>query len=89
MSIPPFEIDPPKADHVTPYDERHFVTYIRLLDAATEKADWKEAVSIMFGINVEVEPTRAKAVHHNHLARAQWMTTTGYKDLLAKAREQR
>ncbi|WP_190287409.1 hypothetical protein [Novosphingobium sp. LASN5T] len=51
MTIVPFEDSPPLSDTVTPYDERHFVTYLRLLDAADEGADWTEAVQIVFGID--------------------------------------
>ncbi len=80
--IPPFEDQPRLTLRVNSYDERHFVTYLRLLDAAEEGADWREAVSIIFGIDPEFEPERAKLVHDSHLARALWMTNTGYRHLL-------
>ena len=88
MAIPAFEDQPPTGDHVTTYDERHLVTYLRLLDANADKADWKEAVSIIFELDVVVDPARAKRIHDSHLARALWMTRTGYRDLLAKPRGQ-
>jgi hypothetical protein len=84
MTAPPFETQPPQDEGVTSYDERHLVTYLRLLDAEAEGADWREAVSIIFGINPALEPDRAKAVHESHLARAQWMTRSGYRHLLKK-----
>lgn len=84
MTTPPFETCPPQDEAVTSYDERHLVTYLRLLDAETEGADWREAVSIVFGIDPSQEPERAKAVHDNHLARAHWMTRSGYRDLLKR-----
>jgi hypothetical protein len=84
MTAPPFETQPPQDEGVTPYDERHLVTYLRLLDAEADGADWREAVSIIFGINPALEPERAHAVHESHLARAHWMTKSGYRHLLKK-----
>ena len=31
----------PSADTLTPYDKDHLVTYLRLLDASTQGADWR------------------------------------------------
>ena len=84
MTTPPFETQPPQDEGVTSYDERHLVTYLRLLDAETEGADWRKAVSIIFGIDAAKEPERAKALHENHLARARWMTQSGYRHLLKR-----
>lgn len=84
MTAPPFETQPPEDEGVTSYDERHLVTYLRLLDAETEGADWREATTIIFGIDPSQEPERAKAVYESHLARAQWMTQSGYRDLLKR-----
>lgn len=89
VTTPPFEECPPQAATVTDYDERHFVTYLRLLEAAKQGADWREVAAIIFGIDSDAEPARAKAVHDNHLARARWMTQAGYRDLLARAARQR
>ena len=72
----------PSADTLTPNDKDHLVTYVRLLDANTEGADWTEAARIVLGIDPEHEPQRARAVWESHLERAKWMTTHGYKDLL-------
>ena len=44
MTITAFEDCPPESAQVTAYDERHFATYLRLLDADEEGADWREAV---------------------------------------------
>ena len=88
MTIASFEKSPPLSDTVTPYDERHFVTYLRLLDADDEGADWREAAQIIFELDAVVEPDRARLVHCSHLERARWMTTQGYRHLLDKARKQ-
>lgn len=87
MTTPPFEDRPPADDSITAYDERHFITYLRLLDANTEGADWREVASIVFGIDALAEPDRARQVHDSHLARARWMTEHGYRHLLDKSRE--
>ena len=84
MTTPPFETYPPHDEGVTSYDERHLVTYLRLLDAEAEGADWREAVSIIFAIDVAKDPVLAKAVYDSHLARARWMTEAGYRDLLKR-----
>lgn len=47
MRQPPFDPDAadeaPVADMLTPYDQEHLVTYLRLLDAEVDRVDWKEA----------------------------------------------
>jgi len=75
MTIPHFE-DRAPAD----------VTYLRLLDAAHEGADWREVVQIIFGLDAGIDAGRARAVHDSHLERARWMTTHGYRQLLEMAR---
>ena len=82
MAIAAFEDRAPDAPNVTAYDERHHRTYWRLLDAAAENADWCEAVQIIFGINPAAEPERARLVYDTHLARARWMSETGYRHFL-------
>jgi hypothetical protein len=47
MTITAFEDCPPQSAQLTAYDERHFATYLRLLDADEEGADWQEAVRII------------------------------------------
>jgi Uncharacterized conserved protein (DUF2285) len=82
MTITAFEDCPPQSTQLTAYDERHFATYLRLLDADEEGADWREAVRIIFGVDPDREPERARMVHDSHLARARWMTQAGYRNLL-------
>jgi Uncharacterized conserved protein (DUF2285) len=82
MNIPAFDDCPPNSPGLTAYDERHLATYIRLIDAAEEGTDWREVVQVIFGLDAEREPERARLVHEGHLARAHWMTETGYRQLL-------
>ena len=82
MSAPEFADEPPQSDRLSAYDERHLVTYLRLLDAEKDGASWEEAVSIIFAIDPASEPDRAQRVYATHLARAKWMTQHGYKHLM-------
>ncbi|MER9474378.1 DUF2285 domain-containing protein [Mesorhizobium sp. M0563] len=82
-------LDPDVADEaptspvLTGYDEQHMVTYMRVLDAAAEDADWREVAKIVLHIDPTKEPDRAFRAWETHLARARWMTTHGYRYLLA------
>lgn len=86
MAKPP--LDPPVSDIapvepvLTGYDEQHLITYLRLLDADAEGADWREVASIVLRIDPDREPERAKRAWETHLARAKWMTESGYRHLL-------
>ncbi|MBK9012555.1 DUF2285 domain-containing protein [Novosphingobium sp.] len=82
MSAPEFADQPPQMDRLSAYDERHLVTYLRLLDAEKDDASWEEAVSIIFAIDPAREPDRARRVYDSHLARAQVDDGSGYKHLL-------
>jgi Uncharacterized conserved protein (DUF2285) len=75
---------PPTAETLTGYDEQHFVTYLRLLDADAEGANWAEVARIVLQIDPEQEPARARRAFESHLARAKWMTTHGYQHLLRR-----
>ncbi|SEG16770.1 DNA -binding domain-containing protein [Bosea lathyri] len=74
--------EPPESAALTTYDREHMKLYLRLLDASADGADWREAVQILFGLDPEREPERARRVHDSHLARARWMTTHGYRELV-------
>jgi len=67
---------------VTQYDIEHAVVYARLLDADAERADWREVSKIVLRIDPEKEVARAQLAYQSHLARAKWMTHTGYGHLL-------
>jgi len=81
-------LDPPVSDIaptelvLTGYDEQHLVTYLRLLDADAEGADWREVAKVVLHIDPDGEPGRAKRAWESHLARAKWMTESGYRHLL-------
>lgn len=82
------DLDPAVADQapsdgsLTRYDHQHLITYIRLLDAEAEGADWREVAELVLHIDPNREPQKAEAIWRSHLARAQWMTHSGYRHLL-------
>ncbi|MBX5141239.1 DUF2285 domain-containing protein [Rhizobium lentis] len=86
MTEPEFLDEPPDSSVLTDYDRSHMKTYMRVLDAATDGADWREAVAVIFGIDPDVDAERARRVHDSHLARARWMTERGYRLLLRESR---
>ena len=67
---------------MTGYDQQHLVTYLRLLDADADGADWQEVAKNVLHIDPEREPDRAKRAWESHLARAKWLTENGYRHLL-------
>ncbi|MCP1931042.1 MULTISPECIES: DNA -binding domain-containing protein [Bradyrhizobium] len=84
MTQQAFLDEPPQSSALTTYDRAHMKLYMRLLDAETDGADWREAVSVLFGIDPRREPDRANRVHRSHLARARWMTEQGFRMLIGK-----
>lgn len=83
-AAPPFKDMAPVGDVLTEYDRTHIKLYMRLLDAADDGAEWTEAVNVLFGIDPAQELERARRVHDSHLARARWMTQSGYRHLLGR-----
>lgn len=87
------ELDPdvndeaPDGPDITAYDEAHFVTYLRLLDAETDGAEWTEAARIVLHRDPAAEEARSRRCWESHLARAQWMTRHGYRRILEQAVE--
>lgn len=78
----------PTDPDITIYDEEHFVTYLRLLDAEADGADWTEAARIVLHRDPVAEEARTRRCWESHFARAQWMTEHGYKRLLQQAVEE-
>lgn len=61
------------------------VLYLRLLDAARDGADWREAVQILFNLDPDLDPQRCRLIHDSHLARARWMSERGYRELVRES----
>jgi len=78
----PIDTVPSTGDTLTPYDRSHFITYLRLLDADAMSADWKETARTVLSLDPDADPDAARRSYDAHLARARWLTQTGYRQLL-------
>jgi hypothetical protein len=87
MQAPPLDPDvadtAPTVSALTTDDHEHLITYLRLLDADADGADWRKVASIVLHIDSVREPDRARRAFESHLARAKWTTERGYRLLLA------
>ena len=85
------ELDPdvddvaPSGNVVTPYDEQHSVTSLRLLDASRDGADWQDVARIVLHRDPVTEEARSRHCWESHLARAQWLSGSGYRRSLEQA----
>jgi hypothetical protein len=83
MKQPPLDPDvadtAPSSVTLTVYDEEHIVTYLRMLDADAEGADWRDVARIVLHLDPDREPDRARKAFESHLSRAKWMSGHGYK----------
>ena len=82
MSHNDFLDEPPEGDVLTSYDREHLKTYLRLLDAEADGADWTEVVERLFGLDPSKEPERAARIYSTHIARARWIAERGYANLV-------
>src|SRR3546814_15503235 len=71
---------------VTRYDQEHFLTYARLIDAARFGIDWREAASEILLCNVEQAPERTRRCWQSHLARAHWTVRDSVRKSVVKAK---
>jgi hypothetical protein len=87
MQPPPLDPDvadaAPSDSVLTVYDEQHTVTYLRLLDADAEGADWRDVARIVRGpVN---ETARIAAIRELLDRRPRlWQVSTGHGDLCAR-----
>ena len=49
----------PAGPALTAYDEEQAITYLRMLDADAEGADWRDVARIVLNIDPEQEPDHA------------------------------
>jgi hypothetical protein len=82
---PDVEDEAPTGPDITPYDEAHFITYLRLLDAEADGAGWEEVSRIVLHRDPARDEDRTRRCWASHLARAQWMTKAGYRRILEQA----
>jgi hypothetical protein len=72
--MPPVADTAPDADIVTDYDAHHYITYLRLLDAELDGADWREVSKIVLHLDPANDELRARRAWESHLARAHWIS---------------
>lgn len=84
---PPVDDAAPSDAALTDYDRAHLITYLRLLDAEAEQADWREVAALVLGFDVTKNAARAEASWRSHLARARWISASGYRHLLKDSRQ--
>jgi hypothetical protein len=84
---PDVEDEAPSGPDITVYDEEHFVTYLRLLDARNAGADWMEVARIVLHRDPVADEVRSLRCWQSHLARAEWMTKKGYRRILEQTME--
>jgi hypothetical protein len=86
MQKPPLDPDvadtAPSDSVLTVYDEEHIITYLRLLDADAQGADWRKVARVVLHLDPDYESDRARRTFESHLSRAKWMTEQGYRHLL-------
>jgi hypothetical protein len=67
---------------LAPYDQERVITYLRLLDADAEGADWRDVARMVLHIDPDQGADRGRRAVDSHLTRAKWMTAVGYRHLL-------
>ena len=78
---PDVEDSAPAGDVFSDCDIEHTVTYIRMLDADKDGADWPEVSRIVLRIDAGSEPDRARLACDSPLARAKWSSRHGYRQV--------
>jgi hypothetical protein len=73
MQTPPLGPDvadaAPSDSVLTVYDEEHLITYLRLLDADAEGADWRKVARVVLHLDPGQESDRARKAFDSHLSR--------------------
>ena len=72
----------PTADSITDYDRRHLITYLMLLDAVKDGIDPADCAREILQIDPWPNPTGRAGPRESHLARARWISQSGYQQLL-------
>ncbi|WP_432475212.1 DNA -binding domain-containing protein [Brucella anthropi] len=79
---PDVEDEAPRGADITTYDEQHYVTYLRLLDACRDGADWQEVARIVLHRDPDRDEAGTRRCWESHLERARWLSNKGYRRIL-------
>jgi Uncharacterized conserved protein (DUF2285) len=82
--IPDCADSAPDVPALTVYDEEHAMSYIRMLAADADGADWRDVARIVLHLDPDHDAGRARRAYESHLARAKWITKHGYRLLLRR-----
>lgn len=63
----------PNSSFPTRYDQQHFLTYARLLNAERAGVDWRLAAASILLCDGERDPDGSRQCWESHLARAHWV----------------
>lgn len=79
---PDVEDEAPGGPDITAYDKQHYLTYLRVLDASRDGVDWQEVARIVLHRDPDADEARSRRCWESHLARAQWLSGSGYRRIL-------
>ncbi|AZO52380.1 MULTISPECIES: hypothetical protein [unclassified Mesorhizobium] len=71
----------PWSDSITSYDRQHRTIYLCIRDACADNLSVEEMANLVLGIDPILEPVRARKAVRSHIDRANWMVTTGCRQL--------
>ena len=80
--LPSIVDDAPSTLDLTDYDRAHRSTYLRLLDAAADGTPWEEVARALLAVEPNRDAERARQRYDSHFARAHWIASQGFWDLL-------
>jgi hypothetical protein len=71
---------------VTDYDQAHFLTYARVLDAERDGLDWGTGLTTILDRDFGNDLGAGKTCWDSHIARAHWIVKSGIAILLEDAK---
>lgn len=74
----------PAGEALTAYDEATLRSYLRLLDADAEGADWREVARIVLHRDPDADEDGSRRCWETHLARARWIAASCHQAMLRK-----
>ena len=71
---------------VTDYDQAHFLTYARVLDAERDGLDWETGLTSILYRNFGYDLDAGKTCWDSHVVRAHWIVKSGIAIMLTDAK---
>jgi hypothetical protein len=73
---------PPDSATVTDFDRQNLKAYLRILDAASEGAHWRDVAAAVLHLDVGSDAEHARQIYDAFARRARWMSDNGFRHLL-------